>query len=115
PADQGHGHVSHRGWHIHRRGRLRCDFVIQCRRIGDRPPRGERPPPGGPITGSAARRVSRKFSAAGGGSPYRPRSVPCTLRRGVVWRNTDPRSEEHTSELQSRVDLVCRLLLEKKK
>src|SRR2546428_6948239 len=28
---------------------------------------------------------------------------------------TDPRSEEHTSELQSRSDLVCRLLLEKKK
>src|SRR5690349_24251010 len=26
----------------------------------------------------------------------------------------DPRSEEHTSELQSRRDLVCRLLLEKK-
>src|SRR5207247_4490172 len=26
-----------------------------------------------------------------------------------------PRSEEHTSELQSRVDLVCRLLLDKKK
>src|SRR5207249_10520840 len=28
---------------------------------------------------------------------------------------TAPRSEEHTSELQSRFDLVCRLLLEKKK
>src|SRR6266536_5284323 len=28
---------------------------------------------------------------------------------------SEPRSEEHTSELQSRVDLVCRLLLEKKK
>src|SRR3712207_7189055 len=28
---------------------------------------------------------------------------------------TDPRSEEHTSELQSRQYLVCRLLLEKKK
>src|SRR2546421_8903635 len=27
----------------------------------------------------------------------------------------EPRSEEHTSELQSRSDLVCRLLLEKKK
>src|SRR5207249_9145010 len=27
---------------------------------------------------------------------------------------TSPRSEEHTSELQSRFDLVCRLLLEKK-
>src|SRR5690349_23097450 len=29
--------------------------------------------------------------------------------------STRPRSEEHTSELQSRRDLVCRLLLEKKK
>src|SRR2546429_3274357 len=28
---------------------------------------------------------------------------------------THPRSEEHTSELQSRLHLVCRLLLEKKK
>src|SRR5207249_11813720 len=30
-------------------------------------------------------------------------------------RRSVPRSEEHTSELQSRFDLVCRLLLEKKK
>src|SRR5207249_8041714 len=30
-------------------------------------------------------------------------------------RISDGRSEEHTSELQSRFDLVCRLLLEKKK
>src|SRR5437868_12535259 len=29
--------------------------------------------------------------------------------------NGEDRSEEHTSELQSRFDLVCRLLLEKKK
>src|SRR2546421_7859611 len=29
--------------------------------------------------------------------------------------SVDSRSEEHTSELQSRSDLVCRLLLEKKK
>src|SRR5437868_12710411 len=29
-------------------------------------------------------------------------------------RSSQPRSEEHTSELQSRFDLVCRLLLEKK-
>src|SRR5438067_8138320 len=35
-------------------------------------------------------------------------------KRGVV-REPDARSEEHTSELQSRFDLVCRLLLEKKK
>src|SRR3989449_6853702 len=30
-------------------------------------------------------------------------------------RELGPRSEEHTSELQSRLHLVCRLLLEKKK
>src|SRR5690625_6361342 len=32
-----------------------------------------------------------------------------------AWQGLDPRSEEHTSELQSRGHLVCRLLLEKKK
>src|SRR2546422_7192298 len=32
----------------------------------------------------------------------------------VVGRASAPRSEEHTSELQSRLHLVCRLLLEKK-
>src|SRR5690625_6936430 len=31
------------------------------------------------------------------------------------WRSHQVRSEEHTSELQSRGHLVCRLLLEKKK
>src|SRR3712207_8007617 len=36
------------------------------------------------------------------------------VARGVV-RGPGPRSEEHTSELQSRQYLVCRLLLEKKK
>src|SRR2546429_5670987 len=34
--------------------------------------------------------------------------------RGIE-RPADQRSEEHTSELQSRLHLVCRLLLEKKK
>src|SRR3712207_7321810 len=34
---------------------------------------------------------------------------------GRLKRPTAPRSEEHTSELQSRQYLVCRLLLEKKK
>src|SRR5260221_11676971 len=33
----------------------------------------------------------------------------------LVLRNEDGRSEEHTSELQSHSDIVCRLLLEKKK
>src|SRR5690349_22634830 len=35
--------------------------------------------------------------------------------RADVTKKAGPRSEEHTSELQSRRDLVCRLLLEKKK
>src|SRR2546421_8356246 len=34
---------------------------------------------------------------------------------GVMDQTVKFRSEEHTSELQSRSDLVCRLLLEKKK
>src|SRR5690349_22658039 len=36
-------------------------------------------------------------------------------RAGVAFEERGDRSEEHTSELQSRRDLVCRLLLEKKK
>src|SRR5438034_1462828 len=43
----------------------------------------------------------------------------CTLERtstnGGVSGPINVRSEEHTSELQSHSDLVCRLLLEKKK
>src|SRR5438270_6543746 len=50
------------------------------------------------------------------------RSMPTTIFR-ITWhcilpvRSTRPagRSEEHTSELQSQSNLVCRLLLEKKK
>src|SRR3712207_9379324 len=45
--------------------------------------------------------------------------IPCRHLRSVKLRGTPPsrykRSEEHTSELQSRQYLVCRLLLEKKK
>src|SRR2546430_9111640 len=37
------------------------------------------------------------------------------LIRAYAWSTDDPRSEEHTSELQSQSNLVCRLLLEKKK
>src|SRR2546430_3075737 len=39
-----------------------------------------------------------------------PKAYQATLRRGA-----ETRSEEHTSELQSQSNLVCRLLLEKKK
>src|SRR6202022_5193179 len=39
-------------------------------------------------------------------------AVPCHLEAALESRR--PRSEEHTSELQSHSDLVCRLLLDKK-
>src|SRR3712207_8379191 len=55
---------------------------------------------------------SKKFTAA----VSRACSAEQTLNRlsGVLGKS-EPRSEEHTSELQSRQYLVCRLLLEKKK
>src|SRR5256885_9903372 len=42
-----------------------------------------------------------------------PRSTSREPHGGARWHR--PRSEEHTSELQSPCNLVCRLLLEKKK
>src|SRR5690625_6424766 len=41
-------------------------------------------------------------------------NIPPTTPIHVVTESIDQRSEEHTSELQSRGHLVCRLLLEKK-
>src|SRR2546421_9293833 len=52
--------------------------------------------------------------AAAAGRP-RGRARAERWRRDAHGQRSDPRSEEHTSELQSRSDLVCRLLLEKKK
>src|SRR3989442_2030507 len=43
-----------------------------------------------------------------------PDAVDAVALRGL-WLLLGARSEEHTSELQSRPHLVCRLLLEKKK
>src|SRR5439155_11626329 len=55
---------------------------------------------------------------AGGGEPFFrhffPGMAAPALGIGMTGENTT-RSEEHTSELQSRGHLVCRLLLEKKK
>src|SRR2546430_17457862 len=44
-------------------------------------------------------------------------ALRCVLRRPMLalWSLSPFRSEEHTSELQSQSNLVCRLLLEKKK
>src|SRR3989440_3157975 len=58
----------------------------------------------------SAARISRCCAAA-----LWPKSSPNAATSENASRTCRPRSEEHTSELQSRSDLVCRLLLEKKK
>src|SRR5690242_14971313 len=65
------------------------------------------------MTSAAA--ASRTTSSVPGATRNRPKTrgssdaeIECVCRR-------NSRSEEHTSELQSHVNLVCRLLLEKKK
>src|SRR2546429_1310947 len=58
-------------------------------------------------TGGASRLCDSKCS---GSAKLPRRRGPAAPRGASSWR-----SEEHTSELQSRLHLVCRLLLEKKK
>src|SRR5690606_41999319 len=77
-------------------------FAVNMPPAPGRDRRSGPPPLPAPPTGGAARRRSR-----------RPPALPRPCRHGSWWR--DARSEEHTSELQSRENLVCRLLLEKKK
>src|SRR2546430_11387329 len=48
-------------------------------------------------------------------SPSRTKSEPATMRCASAHSCSARRSEEHTSELQSQSNLVCRLLLEKEK
>src|SRR3712207_8113908 len=55
------------------------------------------------------------WALAQGGERLRPDASPHRLRGHARDHHEDTRSEEHTSELQSRQYLVCRLLLEKKK
>src|SRR5207249_7091929 len=68
--------------------------LLRQRQRADRSPSGERAPTLHPQHRAAA--------AAG---------LPADAETQVVRPTQQPRSEEHTSELQSRFDLVCRLLL----
>src|SRR5437870_10546716 len=71
-------------------------------------------------TSLSARRNSRKAGGTcpnGFSAPRARRCLPIAARleSGAMNPGSGKRSEEHTSELQSRGHLVCRLLLEKKK
>src|SRR5204862_8039626 len=72
-------------------------------------------------TGSRSRRAAKAQSVAASASstsattPFMS-AIPAPANAVRAWITSEvTRSEEHTSELQSRRDLVCRLLLEKKK
>src|SRR5437016_9986087 len=62
-----------------------------------------------PVDAEAAAEVAGDDAASLDDEAFRKRG-----RHGLE-RHVDGRSEEHTSELQSLTNLVCRLLLEKKK
>src|SRR3712207_7954485 len=75
--------------------------------------------PGGAVGGGAVRLPAGAYRRRGvgrlayaGAAAALPQRV---LLHGGLLGDSLPRSEEHTSELQSRQYLVCRLLLEKKK
>src|SRR5687768_17652265 len=59
--------------------------------------------------------ISSPFPRPLGKPPSTGHSRSCRVPAGYRRGSSEPRSEEHTSELQSRLHLVCRLLLEKKK
>src|SRR5687768_17628498 len=76
-----------------------------------RSPSGFRPTPSASTSRSGGESGS---PGIGKGMPSPPPEVPQPGVQSPQSEST-PRSEEHTSELQSRLHLVCRLLLEKKK
>src|SRR5207247_9801928 len=85
------------------RSRLQCVSPVPCE-SWLRGPGGQQPRLG------RLRQVIRQAgrSATRGSRPRRSRMGEA-LPRDAGLRGYDSRSEEHTSELQSRVDLVCRL------
>src|SRR5437868_8826557 len=68
------------------------------------------------VTGSNGQVGLEVAERAGGGIGSTDVTSPDAMREYITAAAPDVvvRSEEHTSELQSRFDLVCRLLLEKK-
>src|SRR5690606_41652490 len=108
-------------WYVHcsiyRRDASRVIPSFPTRRSSDLTARAAPKPPGAGTSSRPAlpsargRRFRRALSTEGAQEPAksgRSRHCPAAV-------TPSPRSEEHTSELQSRENLVCRLLLEKKK
>src|SRR5207248_10408717 len=71
--------------------------------------------PGSKFFGSSNFQSSRCSACTNGHSSPQPIVIAYSYFTFGISSNDLERSEEHTSELQSPYDLVCRLLLEKKK
>src|SRR5690554_6421672 len=69
----------------------------------------------GSVTGNAAENISAYFNAASKNAAMKRELERNRIEILEARSLKQERSEEHTSELQSRPHLVCRLLLEKKK
>src|SRR2546426_4636458 len=71
------------------------------------------------VPGGESRSTSTDLSGSqgliSGAAAAAPPAMATITRPARAWRSRMNRSEEHTSELQSPCNLVCRLLLEKKK
>src|SRR5699024_11673182 len=79
-------------------------FVVSCSESSSTAARRQEP-------ADRPRSIDPRLAGAGQG---RYRSEVHQIARSTRMTSSRSRSEEHTSELQSRFDLVCRLLLEKK-
>src|SRR5438105_8368931 len=95
----------------------RCDFSLtrhkvgSCHRWHERADCSQRSGPGQNLFRAGCVRERFPYRVLLGSSPLTSALALQVMSSGISLT----RSEEHTSELQSRVDLVCRLLLEKKK
>src|SRR6266498_4447791 len=83
-------------------------------------PFGGAEPKQGYRIGRRSQTLTDSVTVPGPGAFFRGRAARWLVAAGAAWVGTltaagPGRSEEHTSELQSRPHLVCRLLLEKKK
>src|SRR5690606_41501627 len=89
---------------------------VRTRPLATVRPASAHPSEGQRLSGSPCRARAARAALRGRGSPRSSRcadpgrALPRSARASAGRR----RSEEHTSELQSRENLVCRLLLEKK-
>src|SRR5437879_9779124 len=94
-------------------GSTRCvthAFMISSRRIHSMPPASDGVPSTTTLTAILVQATVSAITASPTSS-VNPNLRPGSTNPNVILR----RSEEHTSELQSPMYLVCRLLLEKKK